>query len=102
MYAELLLRKLPQKLRDNINRANSNNVWNLENLRQAIAAEISHLQALEDCQFTSENKSYNSNVSSFNTNVKSYRKSCLFCSKGHKHINVLNLILLEKDQTNVR
>ena len=59
-------------------------MWNLENLRQAIAAEISHLQALENCQFTSDNKSYNSNVSSFNTNVKSYRKSCLFCSKGHE------------------
>ena len=51
---------------------------------------------LEDCQFTCENKSYNSNISSFNTNVKSYRKSCLFCSKCDETYKCAEFNTIEK------
>ena len=40
VYADLLLRSLPHKLRDNINRTNSNNVWNLENYAKQLLLKL--------------------------------------------------------------
>ena len=46
IYAELILRKLPKKTKDNIGRANKSDAWDLTLLRQAISNEIGHLSAI--------------------------------------------------------
>lgn len=95
VYAELLLRKLPQKSRDNITRANRKKTWDLEDLREAISTEIHHLQSLD------ENKDlYNSNlssISSFNATVKNNsQKSCKFCNKNHSMFSCSEFDTIEK------
>ena len=47
VFAALLLRKLPARIRDNINRTAKSHYWELEEFRQAIASEIMLLQAAE-------------------------------------------------------
>ena len=85
VYSELLLRKLPQKSKDNISRAHTEDTWGLEDLRTAIAKEIGHLQSLEENQEEVSEIKINSlnNISSFNTSVKFNNKSCTFCNKNH-------------------
>ena len=46
-FSELLIRKLPTKIRDNLNRAHKSDFWTLEDLRKEIDVEIGHLQCLE-------------------------------------------------------
>ena len=48
VYAHMLLRKLPAKTKDNINRAHSSDTWTLDDLRKAINAEISFLSSADD------------------------------------------------------
>ena len=50
VFAELLLRKLPNSTRDNINRATKGSSWTLVDLRAAISTEIEHLRSVEDIQ----------------------------------------------------
>ena len=47
IYAALLMRKLPRRLADNINRATNSDSWTLEELRRAIDDEIILLRAAE-------------------------------------------------------
>lgn len=47
IFATLLIRKLPAKIRENINRAANKNFWELEDLPNAIANEIDHLKFVE-------------------------------------------------------
>ena len=47
VYAEILIRKLSMKTKNNINRANNTNCLDLPELRLAITEEIRHLTATE-------------------------------------------------------
>lgn len=47
VFTAYLLRKLPDKIRDNINRCARSDCWTLENFRKAIDNEIELLQAIE-------------------------------------------------------
>ena len=46
VFAELLIRKLPSKIRDNLNRSQKSDFWNLSDLRREIDVEIGHLQSV--------------------------------------------------------
>ena len=48
VFAAIILRKLPAKLRDNINRAEKVDSFDLTTLRSAIEKEIQHLRSSED------------------------------------------------------
>ena len=48
VYAELLLGKLPEKTKHNINGSSKADTWTLSALREAIVKEIGHLQFIED------------------------------------------------------
>ena len=47
VFAAYLLRKLPIKIKDNLNRAAKSDRWDLDSFRRAIESEISLLQAVE-------------------------------------------------------
>ena len=80
VLAALLLRKLPPRIRDNINRAARSNYWELQEFRKAINDEIILLQAIEP-------ESKDNKTSKWQTKTKS--KS--FPVKGHKaHSTVSN------------
>lgn len=100
IIASLLARKLPTKVRDRINRSIKNQVWNLQEFRDAINEEIRMLQAMEpEEEFHSEKSKtiknkvkcndlgdeVSSTVGNFsiNTNqVKRFNK-CHLCSEDH-------------------
>lgn len=56
VFAAVIIRKLPNRIRDNINRAAKSNYWNLDDLRAAIQNEIGHLQAAEIPELSSRKK----------------------------------------------
>jgi hypothetical protein len=47
VFSAILIRNLPMKVRDNINRAGKKDTWKLEDLRKAIEEEICHLEATQ-------------------------------------------------------
>ena len=47
VIAVVIIRKLPTKIGDNINRENKSDFWDLQKLRHAIEVEIGHLQSVE-------------------------------------------------------
>ena len=47
VYATILMRKLPKRIFDNINRANASDSWTLDDLRKAIDLEVNLLRATE-------------------------------------------------------
>ena len=47
VFAALLIRKLPVKIRDNLNRAVNIEKWDLPELRKALETEIEHLRNSE-------------------------------------------------------
>ena len=57
VFSALLLRKLPPRIRDNINRSARSNYWTLEEFRKAINEEIILLQAAEPDTKEIRNKS---------------------------------------------
>ena len=103
VYAHMLIRKLPPTTRDNINRAGSSDVWDLEELRKAINEEINHLTALQDASTIHKgNSSFKNNHSAsfpinsnsgtnfksnsnYNSNMnnKSASKTCPLCEGNH-------------------
>ena len=50
IIAALLLRKFSYKIKDNINRSNKNNYFELPELRNSINFEIEHLQAVSSSE----------------------------------------------------
>ena len=93
VYAHLLLRKLPPSTRDHLNRAKKTDVWDLENLRDAINEEIQHLSAMDDNTFKG-NKCDSPNSKSLHSasfpivskkTVGSF--SCQLCEKNHFVLN---------------
>ena len=102
VFAHILLRKLDSQTLENMNRANGNKLWTLENFRQHICAEIQHLSTLSDIQAQgSKVDSYSVNdmqyTSSFNMSNSEYCTSlassnnrnikpkilCKFCNSDH-------------------
>ena len=56
VFSALLLRKLPPRVRDNINGAARSHYWTLEDFRKAINDEITLLQAMEPDESKCEGK----------------------------------------------
>ena len=91
IYATVILRKLPRKIADNINRASKTDTWSLDELRSAIEVEIDHLRASEVSgnDSTSYLKGESISTMSVLTNNKSRYSSdkpvraCLFCNGDH-------------------
>lgn len=92
VLAALLIRKLPIKIRDNINREGRNDFWELNTLRQAIDVEIGHLQSIEPLTDTTINSSiYNDETTyappggtaSFAISSQSTVRSCHLCKGSH-------------------
>ena len=59
VYATILMRKLPKRVFDNINRANASDHWALDDLRKAIDLEVNLLRATEDSSIDKSNLSQN-------------------------------------------
>ena len=109
IYAAILLRKLPRRVADNINRASTSDTWSLDELRGAIEKEIDHLRAAEETEpigssamdfhrkgelmstisyanNSSQNNANNSNLNYSKSNsVKKF--SCAFCAGEHSYFN---------------
>jgi len=104
VYAELLLRKLPEKTRDHINRASNTDTWNLPDLRSAIAAEIQHLYAIDrDYEhekdlyrrsYDDHNKSASFNVVTNKSSNKYRPTKCNYCNGEHASIRCNSYVSL--------
>lgn len=90
VFAELLLRKLPKKTKDNINRAHRKDSWDLPDLRKAISEEIEHMVAIEDSSIRGSRTLNNSNnptidniddtrTAAFPVTAKKYEIQCKYC-----------------------
>jgi hypothetical protein len=124
VFCELLIRKLPNKIRDNLNRANKSDFWNLDDLRREIDIEIGHLQSLEpetlshDSQNntpmptavfnTSTYSSANSNTINSNTNSNSnansnysYARKCNFCYSAHASVQCTKYVSVNSRRARV-
>ena len=64
VFAELLLGKLPNQTRDNLNRSSRQNHWNLDDFRNALDKEIEMLEVLQPCE--PRNKSQNNSTKNSN------------------------------------
>ena len=86
VYAAILIRKLPTKVRDNINREGHSDFWDLENLRGAIEQEIGHLEATEMTQnINCAQLSYSQEISTMSLPVASSyaqqtQRKCQLCN----------------------
>ena len=94
VFAAIILRKLPSKIADNINRASKSESWTLDELRESIEAEIDHLNAAGDIDSVQSNYSSKpedvitmsmakSNASGSSGNGKFKEKICQLCSGEH-------------------
>ena len=88
IICELILRKCPLKIRDNIGRLKiqANDIWTLEELREALSNEINHLETLDASKSaipTSINKFKDlEHTAAFNVTVSN--PNCRFClEKNH-------------------
>ena len=85
VFSELLIRKLPSKVRDNLNRSQKSDFWTLADLRREIDVEIGHLQSVE----LDQNNNHDDNcmpTAVFKTSVKSNLK-CNLCFESHLAYN---------------
>ena len=95
VFAAILMRKLPPKIADNINRTAKSKEWELEDLRKAIDMEVEHLRASEakheDVHSNLvKNVSTMSNAIHTNSEYNSNKiiiKTCPFCSDNHISFN---------------
>ena len=99
VFVALLLRKLPPRIRDSINRSAKSNYWTLQEFRKAIGEEILLLQAVEPKDQTTKSKissvskgnykpslKTKSTVSNFNINANeklSTTPLCRLCFNKH-------------------
>ena len=95
VFAALLLRKLPDRIADNINRANNTDTWNLDEFRKAVEDEVNLLAASESASTTHTDKfpssiiesSASFHVSAGKPKTKSMHSkpsiNCKFCSNSH-------------------
>ena len=95
VFAALLLRKIPGRLLDNMNRARqSEEVWSLEDLRAGIEAEIDHLRLAEETadykRLPGDNADFprgefisTVSYSSNNGSRNSSSTRCAFCNDSH-------------------
>lgn len=103
IFSALILRKLPARVQENINRASSSDSWSLDELRSAIEREIELLHAAEEACADSSSSGDNlggkfeSTLCSVNTNnniVKSARVEsnlgCPYCSGKHNAFSCTN------------
>ena len=82
VFAHLLLRKLPMRTRDNLNRARGTNIWTLDNLRSSINEELQHLTAIQhDPPSYDEGGDKVSYSASFPITTRN--NLCKFCSTSH-------------------
>ena len=84
VFSELLIRKLPSRIRDNLNRANISDFWTLEELRAEIDVEIGHLQNV-DVDSPSDELSPHTSTAVFKSSY--YIKLCQLCNENHFAIN---------------
>lgn len=100
VYSELLLRKLPETTRDNINRASRAEQWTLPALRDAIAKEVDLLQSLDERKHEHAQNSGNMNdygrpavqtstlpVATNRTPENTYQIFCRFCHAEHESLS---------------
>ena len=93
VYAVILLRKLPNKTRDNIGRTSIGDVWTLKDLRDAISKEIEHLQSLDtktDQYFNDISNSNSNRTAAFVSTSKFINYSCKFCKNDSHSSNSCN------------
>ena len=85
VFAAILIRKLPNQVRDNINRAAKSEIWELGKLREAIEAEIGHLQSNETLDKSPPQMLQNDyeNVNTAVFNVNSFVRKCFLCYENH-------------------
>lgn len=107
VFAELLLRKLPISTRDNINRAAKSDTWDLRELREAIAMEIMHLQALTDTKHRSTSDYFMRDAVPKPPTVAfpistAKTKSCNFCAGSHYSHECSKFGSLQSKQNRVR
>ena len=84
VFSELLIRKLPSRIRDNLNRANISDFWTLEDLRAEIDVKIGHLQSVA-VDSPSDELSPHKSTAVFKSSY--YIKLCQLCNKNHFAIN---------------
>lgn len=84
VFAELLIRKLPSRVRDNLNRAQKSDFWKLDDLRKEIEMEIGHLQAIE---VNSESDLVIHTPTAVFPTSTSFRIKCQFCFAEHNSSN---------------
>ena len=86
VFSELLVRKLPTKIRDNLNRAHKSDFWTLEDLRKEIDVEIGHLQCLET-NSSQPSGDFRPLTSTAVFKTGNYTYSCLLCEQKHSIFN---------------
>lgn len=87
VFAELLIRKLPVKVRDNLNRAHKSDFWNLDDLRKEIDIEIGHLQSVEPR--TGNDLEFDLPASTCSFKATNFEPNCPFCNSKHFPINCI-------------
>ena len=117
VLAAILLRKLPVKITDNINRASKSESWTLDELRKAIEVEIDHLRAADEAGVTAAaTLPYyrgNNNTATMSMMAEGNRisgvygnkdkgreksridKLCYFCSEQHSCFNCIKYSTVE-------
>ena len=101
VFAALVIRKLPVKIRDNLNRAVNIEKWDLPELRKALETEIEHLRNSEpDIKWEGKNASekekrgksnvnkpkgvHSGSVASLNVTSSDRKSICQFCKEEHR------------------
>ena len=111
VFAHMLLRKLPNETRNNLNRANNNKKWTLKSFREAVQEEITHLSSLQD--MTLEDKPFqpekpdvvfaNNHTASFQVTTKLPKtKHCCLYSGDHTVLNCYRYKSTESKKARVK
>ena len=82
VYAEIILRKLPNKIRDNLNRSHRSDFWSVEDLRREVDLEIGHLQSV-NVEDTVEQQEYITPTATFKVTSNEKAIKCFLCSERH-------------------
>ena len=106
VYATLLNWKLPNVIRDHINREGQTDLWDLDKLRQAIETDIGHLQATDSVDDkhhvklsnNSSNELHNEFSLSVATNNNPYQRKCHLCGSGLQITRSFKLFLRDESK----
>lgn len=109
VFSELIISKLPTKIRDNLNRAHKSDMWTLSDLRKEIEVEIGHLHNLES-NHSRDFDIFNSNPTtvfkaSTSNNANNHSSPaavrCSFCWGEHNSLNCMKYNTVESRKNRV-